>query len=223
MANLHSYQNTDALERRGQELRTELRSADPAVLAARTGAVYKPVGERGGELRLALLSERYVVRTPELTVLDAETGAAASLHTQALLLYYLRTSDGTPVGGRWISFRELPGGGFYHRAFQGYTGRQIAREFRNDLCAFERAAINLSGRPEDLGDAAFSFRALPRIPVLAAYWLGDEDLPPSARVLFDSSAGHYLPTDALAVLGSMLSRRLIARGAQRGSQLHVTQ
>jgi hypothetical protein len=45
---------------------------------------------------------------------------------------------------------------------------------------------------------------------MVVYWLGDEDFPPSARVLFDASAGQHLPTDAFALLGSTLTHRLIA-------------
>jgi len=45
--------------------------------------------------------------------------------------------------------------------------------------------------------------------LLAVYWQGDEDFPSTCQVLFDASASHYLPTDAYAILGSTLTRRLI--------------
>jgi hypothetical protein len=60
----------------------------------------------------------------------------------------------------------------------------------------------------DLGDASFAFDALPRVRVAAVYYAGDEDFPASANVLFDESASHYLPTDALAGVGSALVDRL---------------
>ena len=62
----------------------------------------------------------------------------------------------------------------------------------------------------DLGDAAFAFDALPRVRVAAVYYAGDEDFPATANVLFDESASHYLPTDALAGVGSALVDRLTA-------------
>jgi hypothetical protein len=41
------------------------------------------------------------------------------------------------------------------------------------------------------------------------YHLGDENFPASCQILFDASACHYLPTDVCAILGSMLTRKLL--------------
>ena len=76
--------------------------------------------------------------------------------------------------------------------------------------SFEFAAHNLAGvRQFGLGDLAYTFQALPRVSLLLVFWKGDEDFPASFQVLFDASASHYLPTDAYAILGSTLTRRLI--------------
>ncbi len=211
----HRYRHQDSLLRRVRELKDRLQGVQPAELAARIGAFCLELPGERAELRMDVFGEAIIVTLPELAVLDGRTGELAPLNTQALLLYHFCATDGSPVAGRWISFRELPDGGFYHQAFQGYTGHEIAKLFGNDLVAFERAARLLAGRRVDgVGDAAFAFQALPRVPLVAAYWLGDEDFPPSARILFDESAGHHLPTDACAMLGSTLTRRLIAAGAQ---------
>ncbi len=205
----HPPRKKAGLQRQLADLRAQLGGTNPAVLAAHTGAVHVP----NTELQLPLFGEPFAVTLPDLVVLDGRTRREEpSLDTQTLLLLHLVTSNGAPLVGRWISFRELPSGGFYHQAFQGYTGHEIAKCFGGDLAALERAALSLGGRPEEMGDAAYSFWALPRVPLLVAYWLGDEDFPPSARVLFDASAGSHLPTDACAVLGSTLTRRLVAHG-----------
>ena len=94
--------------------------------------------------------------------------------------------------------------------YDAVTGQELARAFGADRAAFERTAASLDGRPYPLGDAAFIFRALPFVSLLVTYWQGDEDFPSSCQILFDSSASHYLPTDACAILGSTLTRRLIA-------------
>jgi hypothetical protein len=87
----------------------------------------------------------------------------------------------------------------------------LVKTFGNDIDAFSRAARQLGGQPEPLGDAAFSFRVLPKIALLSVAWQGDEDFPPSYRVLFDGGNGRHLSTDACAILGSTLTRRLIAK------------
>jgi hypothetical protein len=39
--------------------------------------------------------------------------------------------------------------------------------------------------------------------------LGDQDFAHNASILFDAAASHYLSVDALAVVGSQLTSRLI--------------
>ncbi len=133
--------------------------------------------------------------------------------TQAMLLYYFHTADGTPLAGRWISFADLPDGRFYNQAFQGYTGGELQRHFKNDTEALGQAALRSSGSllPGAPGNLAFRFQALPRLPLILVIWEGDEDFPASYQFLFDAATAHYLPTDACAILGSTLTGRLKKR------------
>jgi hypothetical protein len=55
---------------------------------------------------------------------------------------------------------------------------------------------------------------LPRVWLAVVLHLADEEFPASANVLFDASASHYLPTEDLAVLGGMLTGRLIKSAPQ---------
>jgi len=59
-----------------------------------------------------------------------------------------------------------------------------------------------------MGDASYTFRALPQLPVAVVWWAGDDEFPAKASVLFDETSSHYLPTDGLAILGRMLCRKL---------------
>jgi hypothetical protein len=137
-------------------------------------------------------------------------GQPCSTFDAAMLLYYLATADGTLPAGRWIGFRELPGGSFYNQAFQGYSGDPLARTFSSRPGELERAAQELGGRRlTGIAPFAWSFLPLPRLSLAAALWPGDEELAGRAAVLFDASASHYLPTDGLALLGSGLSGRLL--------------
>jgi Domain of unknown function (DUF3786) len=134
-------------------------------------------------------------------------------------LYYLSHADGTPLSDRWISFSELPDGKFYNQAFQGYTGKRLAQVFKDDRQSFERAAANQGGVRLVHGDASFMFTALPRVPLMAAFWQGDEDFPSNSQILFDAAASHYLPTDAYAILGSTLTQRLVSSSIRQDEGL----
>jgi hypothetical protein len=131
-----------------------------------------------------------------------------------LLLYYFVRSDGVPEAEEWISFAELPNGRFYNQAYQGYTGRELAKTFKDDLKRFTQAAENVGGRRKTFGDAAYSFQVLPLVSLLVVYWKGDEDFPSSVQILFDISTTHHLPTDVCAILGATLTRRLITASSE---------
>jgi hypothetical protein len=131
---------------------------------------------------------------------------------QSLILTYLHVADGTPLAGRWISFRELPNGGFYHQAFQGYAPNRLTKCWDFDIDGFMAACGALGGKRIDLGDASFVLPVLPRIEMAAVYWLGDEDFPSRASILFDAHAHHYMVTDGLAILGSQLVGKILAAG-----------
>ncbi len=126
-----------------------------------------------------------------------------------MLLYYLLTADGAPLTGKWVSFADLPDGRMYNAAFQGYSGDEIVKQFGLDLEGFKSACSKAGGEPVDVGSASFVFQALPKVPLMLTYWLGDEDFPSSCKVLFDEFVSHYLPIDACAILGSTLTGRVI--------------
>lgn len=191
--------------RRITELAEELQPRSPEQLASLCG------GTCQDELLLLPYWERTIaVRWPDLEVLDDGFKESCSTFDRAMVLYYLSRADGTAIAGDWIGFRELPHGGFYNQAFQGYSGNRLAKHYGNDGDAFSAACLSNAG--EALGEFstyAFSFRPLPRILLAAVFWPGDEQLTSKASILFDSAASLYMPTDGLAILGSGLVSRLI--------------
>jgi hypothetical protein len=200
------------LAQRVAEIGVELRGRDTAVLSHNTGALYTATGPGQGEFRLPFWGRDVILTWPDFVGQDGQSGEALPVFHMAVLAYYFLLAQDTPLTGKWIAFTELPDGQFYTQAFQGYTGQELIKTFGNDIAAFARAAEQLGGRRESLGDAAFSFRVLPKVGLLVVGWLGDEDFLPSYRVLFDEGNGRHLSTDACAILGSTLTRRLIKAG-----------
>ncbi len=198
-----------ALESRVDELRGRLSLIPPPLLAARTGASYLELGQGMGEFHLALFGASVILTHPDFHAMLAATDTALPAFKHALLLYYFLQSDGVPAAETWISFSDLPDGRIYAPAFQGYTGDLLAKRFLLDLDAFCVSCRNAGGTPVSFGDAAYRFPALPRMDLLIAYHLGDEDFPSTASVLFDANAGHYLPAEACAILGSSLTQMIL--------------
>ena len=192
------------LQRRVVELRRDLAQRDTAVLAAYAGAAVAV-----GGLELRVWQTAVFIPTPDYIAHDRKTGAVLDPMTQALIAYYLWTTDGTPPAGKWIGFTELTDGRFYTQAFQGYTGRELAVHFGHDVARFRETAVALGGQVAPFAGVACQFQVLPRVPLLVVCWPGDDDFPASYRILFDAHVNHHLPTDACAIIGSTITRRLI--------------
>jgi len=195
-------------------------SLDPIPAAERCGAGFEADAE----------GERFLVRFlgADITVgypgFDFRPDTRLPPHVQALLVYYLATSDGSYPTGAWHSFASLPDGQFYWRAFQGYTGDALSRRVGERSTGLAEAIASIGGRPlsvEELStnaDRAWVVPALPRVPIAILWWDADDEFPSRAEMLFDATAPNHLPIDGCAVLGSWLTSRLAgaveaARGA----------
>jgi hypothetical protein len=202
----------DKLAPKVTEIREALEGIPPQEIAWRSGATLQ-----GDRLYLQMLFQPYEIDVASFVV-TRPGGQELPSFFQSLVLSYLQTADGAPLADRWISFRELPNGGFYHRAFQGYAPDRLTNRWGFDADGFSAACRALGGIRLDLGDAGFALRVLPRINMAAVYWLGDEDFPSRASVLFDANAHHYMVTDGLAILGSQLVGKILAAGGGDGKQ-----
>jgi hypothetical protein len=171
---------------------------------------------RGNRAVLSVHLLDYVLELthPDLGVVRA--GGQPCPEWQAyLMIYYLSWADGTKATSTWVSLRDLPDGTFYQAAYEGYSGGDLVRAFGNGLDDFQMACSALGGDALSTGDAGYRFRVLPQVWLAAIYWQGEEGIPPSARVLFDASIKHYLPTDSCAALGGWLAGRIIEKHRSR--------
>ena len=200
--------------RRIEELRQQVSLVDPNILAEKTESEIYYNDDGGVEFSLELWGQAVRLPYRKLEAYDLKTGAVLPLIDQTMLLYYFSFASGQPLSGRWISFADLPDGRFYNQAFQGYTGRALVQHFGDQGERFSTAADNLGGSSYPLGSAAYVFLALPRVRLMVVFWQGDEDFPSSFQVLFDALASDYLPTDAYAILGSGLTRKLMKADIQ---------
>ena len=202
-------QKSDALlQKKIDQLKMDIiKLGDPEGIAFRCGMEFK-AGNNSIGLFFSLFDTPVTVLFPELKLFNSKNNNTLSTAFEAMICYHMATADGSCLTGKWISFAELPDGRFYNQAFQGYTGDKLSALLGNDVESFSSAALSLNGVLLPIGDASFEFKALPKVPLAVVYWKGDEEFPPSCKVLFDASASHYLPTDACAILGSLLIQKI---------------
>jgi len=183
----------------------KLRRIDRAVIAERSGATI----DQDGNLRVEFLWREYVIDRAEWTVKRADDAAVPPSIMQSLILTYLYMSGGAPPIDRWLGFRELPDGLFYAQAFQGYTGAALVRDLNGDVVVFRQASEKLKGEALAIGDAGYAFQVLPHMKLAVVMWSGDDEFPAQAQVLFQESAPHYLITEGLAIVGSLLIGQIV--------------
>jgi hypothetical protein len=134
-----------------------------------------------------------------------------SLVTRILLLHYLIRADGSPMTGKWVGYKDIPGGLLYASVFARRVTDPLVRRFGRSAKWFKEAGIQLGGETGEVGDASFILKAFPFITVQYVLWEGDDEFPPAAQLLFDASVDHYLSLEDIVVLGQITTGRLIQR------------
>jgi hypothetical protein len=180
-------------------------AAEPSFMAEKSGALYRPEDR---SFTLPFLKETYRITYPggEVTGEQGET----NIIYQILYLHYLSDASGMPLKGEWISFKELPGGQIYITPFQNRAVKPFSKIFGSQPENFTRAAEKLGGEKARYGDLSYILPVFPRVPVMLVLWQGDEEFPPAGTILFDATAGSYLPTEDYAMLSGLLVSKLKA-------------
>lgn len=129
--------------------------------------------------------------------------------TLYVVLGHYSKAEPIPKTGELVKFRNLPGGYAYEEAFSRRAVHPITKRFGNHPESLVGAAEVLGGVKCQFGDVSVEVPALPLIVLTFVLWKGDIELQPSAGIFFDSSASHYLPTEDLAVLAELTTKRLM--------------
>ena len=125
--------------------------------------------------------------------------------------YLLECPDIVPVERQWQSFKDFADAAPLVSYFTVNVEKVIADRFSGHLERLRDRGRNLAGRPPSMDlsyDYVSVFNALPRVPVLLLFNEADEGFPAQSSVLFENRARHYLDMECLAMLGTLLVKRL---------------
>ncbi len=184
----------------------KLVTLDPKTIATNSGAVLK------GSIQIALrvAGDEFLIDfgTRELSFIG-RTGEP-SHHLQILVLHYLLGSGNAQLANRPATYREFDGGALYYSAFKSRTIDRLLTEFADKPDLLRHVGDAMRAESVKMGNVGFKIDFFPKIPVTVILWLGDEEVPASANMLFDASAGKILPTEDLSVLGGELVSKLVS-------------
>jgi hypothetical protein len=112
-------------------------------------------------------------------------------------LWYLINAKDIPLTERLIKPVNIKGGEMFFRGSHVLPLDNMAKKYGDDKEAFIKRGEELCAEVLEYGDASLKLLPMPRIPVTLILWLEDEEFPPRADLLLDSSCELQLPLDIL--------------------------
>lgn len=159
-----------------------------------------------GRFIITFFNRTYSLEIAEERVVDLLTEKPAPVAIQYIILKYLVTGDGTPLGTKWVNYKDIAGVTPYIREFEDFVLKRLAKRFGNMVNVYEYACQTLGGKREKLGGVSFSFTMLPRIRVLCQLWAAEkqEYIPAVANISFSANSDRFLPARELGMASMLL-------------------
>jgi len=185
-----------------------LKEADPKRVALNTGAIY----DSNNRLALKYLNSQYAINCTTGNVSSLDSDDLVTSTVKVLILHYLINANFKPLTGKFISFKEIPGGGsIYYETFQKRAIQPLIKTFCKDCSQIYIAASNLEGTKGSLGHGNVTLKIFPYVPVTYVIWQGDDEVEDSGTILVDESITSYLPTEDIVLAASFGTYSLMAQ------------
>ena len=175
-------------------------------LAADSGGILRPGSK---QIVLRVLDKDCIIDFGERTIsyVRSDQGPVRG-DLRILIQHYLEGSGNAQLANKLVTFREFEGGALYYSAFKGRTIDYLVHTFGKKTEVLKHIGDAIRAEPMHMGDVSFKTYFFPKMPVVVVIWLGDEEVPTSANVLFDENAGKILPTEDISLVGGTLCRWL---------------
>lgn len=172
---------------------------DPGTVCSNAGVEYDPQAHR---YTMQSFGQEILVDVGSYTILSYSPAGKRLLHGlkhffDLAVLWYLAKAKNIPTSGRMISPASLSGGEIFQKGTHVLPLDKIAEKFGQDKEGFLASGLGLGGQELEHGDCAVLLHPFPRVPVTIILWIGDEEFPARADLLFDSTCEQHLPPDVI--------------------------
>jgi hypothetical protein len=110
---------------------------------------------------------------------------------------YLTSAMDIPPTGRLVQPVNVKGGNIFFRGTHVLPLDKLALKYGKDKEGFLKRGADLGGMQMKYGDASVKLFPFPRLPVVIILWQEDDEFPPRADILFDSTCEFHLALDIL--------------------------
>lgn len=182
-------------------------SQDPQSMAQNSGTKFDP---EKSVFTLLSLGQELNIKFPEGTIWFGGTNHTPLWEWRLIVLNHLARADDAPPAGSLIAYRETENGSVFNSAFYNMAIAPLIESISDKPAGkIKKACLELGAQLREGADVCTVFDFLPRFPVTVKIWLQDDELAGSANFLFDAGANHYLHTEDIAVVGSLIATFLI--------------
>ncbi len=156
------------------------------------------------EIRFNAFGKEMELHLDDFQLLLTQSLTPAHVSERILVLHYLMCDAPIQQTGELISFRQLDGGMFYWEAFLSRSVRPLVQRIGNNISLLQENLKRFDFIPVPRGDVGACIHVFGKVYVTLIYLAGDDEFPPEAQLLFDSSIKDIFSTEDVAVLAGQM-------------------
>ena len=173
-------------------------AADPEEMSARCGLPWD-----GSVFTARLLGEQYTLSHPDLTI-----AGEVSNPERILFLRYLLDGRAAAASGKFLAYQEFPWGEVYLQQFTGRCIKRYAFSYGGRPQALEKIMEQMPAKRIPRSDQGWQVELMPGLEIQFLLWLGDDEFPPNAQILFSDNFQYAFTAEDLANIGDIVMNRM---------------
>ncbi len=182
-------------------------------IAARIGGEW--IIERGREsIRLPVFNRFLSI---EKEGIRDENGDAPDQNEQTFVYIHMAQGGTSSPSGKMKSLKEFPNTVSKIVTMRKRVELPLIDAFGIDTEKLKKRCLALGGQDSgDLypsGDLAYTFKALPKVPVVLLFWKGTDGFEADAKLLFDETILDHLDIESILFMSETLCNRLLRDGS----------
>lgn len=177
-----------------------IKDHDPQVISQRS---FCPYDEEKKAFIVTVMGDQYQVSYPSGDVTNAVGEDFDNYKLKTMIIRYLINAKGVPATGKNIAYRDVSGGNIYFDCFDGRCLKRFAFTFNYNIEGLKKAMDVLKAEPKKFGDLSWRFEVINNMFMTVILWIGDEEFPPEAQILFDANFPSAFSAEDMAVMGDI--------------------
>lgn len=176
------------------------RQGDPEEMAARCRVPFD-----GKHFTIVLMGDTFTVSFPEFEV---KGDRDATNPERILFLRYLLDGRYSAPTGKYLTYREFPWGEVYLQQFTGRCIKRFAFSYGFNPAPLHKAMAQLPAKQIKRGDVCYELTLMDGLTMQFILWLGDDEFPPNAQILFSENFRYAFTAEDMANIGDITIGRM---------------